>query len=71
VATLRSGRTLIIRNVAAELSPGDGAETFEAIGIQAIITCPLVKAGSLRAMMAVHQAMPRDWQPREVARFIE
>ncbi len=66
VATLGRGETLIIRNVTAELLPGDGAETFKAIGIQAIITCPLVKEGTLRAMMAVHQTTPRDWRPGEI-----
>ena len=55
VATLHSGQTLIIRNVEAELLPGEGADMFNAIGIKAIITCPLVKDGGLRAMMAVHQ----------------
>ncbi|MEI2723393.1 MAG: PAS domain S-box protein [Verrucomicrobiota bacterium] len=67
VATLCSGQTLIIRNVGVELLPGEGADSFQAIGIQAIITCPLVKAGGLRAMLAVHQTTPRDWQPGEIA----
>jgi signal transduction histidine kinase len=67
VATLNRGQTLIIRNVGTELPPGEGAEMFNAIGIQAIITCPLVKAGRLCALMAVHQATPRDWQPGEIA----
>jgi len=66
VATLHGGQTLIIRNVEAELLPGDGADMFNAIGIQAIITCPLVKDGGLCAMMAVHQTTPRDWQPGEI-----
>jgi PAS domain S-box-containing protein len=65
--TLRAGQTLVIRNVAAELGVAQGADTFRAIGIQAIITCPLIKDGSLRAMMAVHQALPRDWTPGEIA----
>jgi PAS domain S-box-containing protein len=67
VATLHGGQTLIIRNVEAELLPGDGADMFNAIGIKAIITCPLVKEGGLRAMMAVHQTTPRDWKPDEVS----
>jgi PAS domain S-box-containing protein len=67
VATLSSGQTLIIRNVQAELLPDEGAEMFHAIGIQAIITCPLVKDGVLGAMMAVHQTTPRDWEAREIA----
>ncbi|MEA3208731.1 MAG: hypothetical protein QOE70_1788 [Chthoniobacter sp.] len=66
VATLDRGKTLIIRNVGTELLPGEGGDMFSAIGIQAIITCPLVKEGVLRAMMAVHQTTPRDWQPGEI-----
>ncbi len=66
-ATLNSGQTLIIRDVDAELRPGDGADTFNSIGIKAIVTCPLVKEGRLRALMAVHQTTPRDWTPDEVA----
>lgn len=65
--TLRSGQTLIVRNVDEELTPGDGGDMFNAIGIKAIITCPLVKDDGLRAMMAVHQTTPRDWTPREIA----
>jgi two-component system cell cycle sensor histidine kinase/response regulator CckA len=67
VATLHSGQTLIVRSVEAELAPGEGADMFNAIGVEAIITCPLVKGGTLRAMMAVHQTTPRDWTSREVA----
>ena len=66
-ATLLSGQTLIIRDVDTELLPGEGADMFSAIGIKAIITCPLIKNGSLRAMMAVHQTAPRDWESGEIA----
>ena len=47
--------------------PDEGAEMFNAIGIKAIITCPLAKDRRLRAMMAVHQSTPRDWKPAEIA----
>ncbi len=66
-ADMRAGRTLIVNHVAAELAPGEGRETFESIGIQAIVCCPLIKAGSLRAMMAVHQVEPRLWSTAEIA----
>lgn len=66
VRDLCSNRTLIIRNVDTELKAGEGAEMFNAIGIKAIIICPLVKEGRLRAMMTVHQNAPRDWKPEEV-----
>lgn len=65
-AALRVGRTLVVRNVAAELTPSTGGDMFSAIGIQAIICCPLVKEGRLVAMMAVHQATPRDWSAEEI-----
>jgi two-component system sensor histidine kinase/response regulator len=70
VATLHSGQTLIIRDVEAELLLGEGGDAFCAIGIQAIISCPLVKDGSLCALMAVHQTRPRDWKPGEI-RLVE
>ena len=66
VDTLYSGQTLIIRNVEAELLPGEGADMFNASGIKAIISCPLVKDGVLRAMMAVHQTTPREWKSDEI-----
>jgi PAS domain S-box-containing protein len=66
VATLHNGQTLIIRNVESELSPGEGAEMFNALGIKAIIACPLVKDGGLCAMMAVNQTSPREWTTDEI-----
>ena len=67
VAKLHSGQTLIIRNVDTQLLPGAGADKLKAAGIKAIITCPLIKDGALRAIMAVHQTTPRDWTLGEVA----
>ncbi len=66
-AEMRSGRILTVRDVAAELASGEGREMFLAIDISAIICCPLVKDGRLVAMMAIHQVIPRDWQPSELA----
>jgi PAS domain S-box-containing protein len=65
-ADMRLGRTLIVRDVVAELQAGEGREMFQAIGIDAIICCPLVKEGRLAAMMAVHQEHARDWSPGEI-----
>ena len=66
-ADMRQGRTLLIRDVDAELPEGDGAAMFNRIGVKAIICCPLVKDGRLVAMMAVHQGTPRAWTAGEVA----
>ena len=67
VHDLLAGRTLVIRDVDAELSSGKGAEMFNAIDIKAIVCCPLAKEGRLRAMMAVHQTVPRNWADWEIA----
>ena len=64
---LRAGETLVVRDVAGELEPGQGREMFQAISIDAIVCCPLVKDGRLAAMMAVHQDRPRDWTADEIA----
>jgi signal transduction histidine kinase/PAS domain-containing protein/ActR/RegA family two-component response regulator len=64
---MREGRTLVIRNTDRELTPSEGADTFNAIGIKAIICCPLVKEGRLVAMMAVHHDAPRAWTDDDIA----
>jgi PAS domain S-box-containing protein len=64
---MRQGRTLVVHDVDAELAPEEGADMFNAIGIKAIICCPLVKEGRLVAMMAVHDELPRQWSRDEVA----
>ncbi|MEC3948073.1 PAS domain S-box protein [Sphingobium sp. HWE2-09] len=66
-ADMRSGRTLVISDVAREMAPADGRDMFRSIGIEAIICCPLVKDGRLVAMMAVHQDRARAWRDEEVA----
>jgi PAS domain S-box-containing protein len=66
-ADMRGGRTLVVRDVSGELASVGGADMFQAIGIRAIVCCPLVKEGRLVAMMAVHQDRPRYWQRDEIS----
>ena len=66
-AELRGGRTLVVRDVDREMTQADGARMFDALGIKAVVACPLVKAGRLVALMAVHQSAPRNWTAHEVA----
>jgi PAS domain S-box-containing protein len=66
VAELKTGSTLVLGDIVAELAPGEGREMFHAIGINAIICCPLIKDGRLAAMMAVHQDQARKWTDHEV-----
>ena len=50
---MRGGRLLVIRDLIGELGEIEGTK-FLAIGIQATICIPYVRAGKLAAMMAVH-----------------
>ncbi len=67
VTKLRSGRTLVVRDVDRELTPDEGGTNFTAAGIKAVICCSLVRKGTLVAMLAVHQSRPRDWTLAEIA----
>ena len=66
VSDMLAGRTLVCSDVDGELAPEEGADMFNALGIKAVICCPLLKNGGLRAMMAIHQATVRAWKPAEV-----
>ncbi|MDP9291393.1 MAG: CHASE3 domain-containing protein, partial [Verrucomicrobiota bacterium] len=66
LAEMLAGRTLIVNDVDAEIAPDEGGATFAEIDVKAIICCPLLKEGTLRAMMAVHQTTPRAWTPAEI-----
>ncbi|HEV2612842.1 MAG TPA: PAS domain-containing protein, partial [Noviherbaspirillum sp.] len=64
---MRNGQTLVVRDIDRELSRSGGADMFNAIGIKAIICCPLVKHDRLVAMMAVHSDVPREWSSEDIA----
>ena len=65
VTKLSSGQPLVISDIIAEL-PAHEAATFQSIGISATICMPLVKAGRLTALMAVHDRAPRRWNTTEL-----
>jgi len=65
VQELSAGRPLIINDNLAEIAPEE-AKTFQDIGIAATICMPLVKNGHLRALMAIHDRVPRHWSDYEL-----
>ncbi|MDB5872267.1 MAG: multi-sensor signal transduction histidine kinase [Ramlibacter sp.] len=66
-ARLRSGQTVVVRDADTEYPASQTQVMSTALGVKAIIVCPLTREGNLRALMAVHQTTPRNWTPGEVA----
>jgi PAS domain S-box-containing protein len=66
VENLSAGEPLVVNDNLQELAPEEAA-TFQGIGIAATICMPLVKAGRLTALMAIHDKVPRQWSPAELA----
>jgi|CXWL01.1.fsa_nt_gi PAS domain S-box-containing protein len=66
VKNLNAGLPLVINDNAREL-PAEEAATFQSIGIAATICMPLVKAGRLTALMAIHDKTPRVWTEGELS----
>ncbi|CAN5614932.1 hypothetical protein BH09VER1_BH09VER1_22070 [soil metagenome] len=63
----RSGRVFVMHDLEEEYSAMEGLDAFNGLGVKATVCCPLVKAGRLVAMMAVHQKTPRRWSVQEVS----
>ncbi|MDQ3125820.1 MAG: PAS domain S-box protein [Pseudomonadota bacterium] len=70
VKNLSAGQPLRVNNNLEELAPYEAA-TFQSIGITATICMPLVKDGRLRALMAIHDKVPRVWTDSELALLTE
>lgn len=66
VENLSAGKPLIVNDNLRELAPQEAA-TFQNIGIAATVCMPLVKAGRLTALMAVHDRAPRIWSEYDLA----
>jgi two-component system sensor histidine kinase/response regulator len=66
VSLLQAGQALIVSNLETQVLLGDEADTVHPIGGKAIIVCPIVKDGGLRAMLAVSQTTAREWKSLEI-----
>ena len=68
LAFLRTGETLAIPDIrAVPLARSAAAEAWEALGMRALITVPLVREGELKALLYVHEPKPRYWKKSEAA----
>ena len=69
IADLRRGETVAIADVRIDprTSSSEALAAFSRASILAFLNVPLVKAGRLVAVLAVHSATPRAWSAEEVA----
>jgi PAS domain S-box-containing protein len=69
IADLKQGQTAVINDVRADprTRAPEALALFERISFVSLIDVPLVKAGRLVAILAVHMRAPRDWKQDEVA----
>lgn len=68
MAYFRAGQPLAIPDV-RQLPPefADRAAAWEAAGVRALITVPLVREGRLKALLFVHEPQPRAWKRSDTA----
>jgi two-component sensor histidine kinase len=68
LAFLRTGETLAIADIRAlPLGRNDATDSWDAMGMRALITVPLVRDGELKALLYVHEPEPRFWKRSEIA----
>lgn len=69
VADLKEGRSIVIGDVSEDprTSPPEALETFAQRGIRAFLNVPHIRDGRLVAVLAIHSAQPKHWQPADVA----
>lgn len=67
LAFLHTGEVLAVPDIRA-LPLGDAAAaTWEAMGVRALITVPLLRDGALKALLYVHEPASRFWRRSEAA----
>jgi PAS domain S-box-containing protein len=67
VAEARAGRDVVVVDTKTDARLTREQAHYDAIQMRASIAAPLVKAGRLKAILAVHQSEPRHWTSGEVA----
>jgi two-component sensor histidine kinase len=68
LAFLRHGEVLALPDIRALPQAGRAtADAWEALGVRALITVPLVRDGTLKALLYVHDPRARQWKRSEAA----
>ena len=67
IAELRAGRTLVVEDAYADSRAGQRyAPVWASIGCRALVVVPLIRDGRLRAIVYLHEPVPRRWLPEEI-----
>jgi PAS domain S-box-containing protein len=68
MAVFRAGQPLAISDIRQlPLGSADRTAAWQAAGVYALITVPLVREGELKALLYVHEPRPRSWKRSDVA----
>jgi PAS domain S-box-containing protein len=62
----RAGDALVVNDARGDPRVGDSVATWEAAGIRAAVSVPLLRNGAMVATLALHQSAPRRWDGEEV-----
>ena len=65
IAALAQGRTLAVTDVRADAHTAPHAAAYAALGVGAVLAVPIVKQGSLVAILSCHQDGPCAWPEDE------
>jgi PAS domain S-box-containing protein len=63
---MREDKPFIVHDIETHVPPLADIPAYKAFQIQAVIAVPLLKNGQVVAVMAVHNAMPRQWTQNEI-----
>jgi PAS domain S-box-containing protein len=63
---LKAGETLAISDLHA-VAEAEGWAPWDAIGVRALVTAPIIKEGVLKGLLYVHEPEPRCWTRAEAA----
>ena len=68
LALFRAGELLAIPDIRQlPLGSADRTAAWEAAGVRALITVPMVRDGGLKALLYVHEPKPRSWKKSDAA----
>ncbi|MDK8465006.1 EAL domain-containing protein [Marinobacter sp. SS13-12] len=66
-AQIRAGEVFVLGDVIADERSADYANAYLERGIKAVLAVPVMKAGSLRVLLGVHDSEVHHWTAKEIA----